>query len=1083
MAEKSITRYQGILLPDFTFDQLAATGAGATDSKYTQAGARPGVPDPSRDDGLTLVASGEQEENGEVEVYIKRSGATGAEEAGFLWRDVAGGDSTSQWKGWDPYQVITGWESINAETTSSPTTIAFYCQGIQTQAGTALFLETQSTATKTVRLQEFDPIDGTWTAINGPTLEYETSGGCLLQLPSGRILLFLEAQSQRQIDVYSSSDEGATWAEYSLAALRVDLGNNNDKQIIRAAYSGGDVSLIVADPSVADKWWQYASDDEGLRFSLVDEDWGVSGSTPYGFDLVGLPDGGGFVMSYFDDDGVGPYFFKTRKITSAWDEYTGATPVNMVSVSGVGWTTRPTEPCTSLWLDEDGYLFCAYVEQDSVRSVVLVRSDDEAASWEALGHAPIEHANDAIPKRFTAVPIAGRLAFLTRWETLGSTYDPYSAAVVWMGGYGTHTVPAASDVSAFESEWGAFGDGAHITYHSGDRSSDGGQWLPFTLPSSQWTGSGAGSMAMNAAGDATITDAYTYYAQMGTADAADGSDAVFGEFILKPDAGTGKMELRLIDDPTAGTPVMYDIRISLTSAGTLALYDINAGAGAGTDVTGLSAGWLRVRVALDGSGNVRTWYAREEHITAWTEGPQATGLTSSSSSVSNRCTFGTVTTGDDVDFKFVGFCFWAYRWAPEDLNTKIGEAWSNPDSLHPRSVPGRATVVFDGLKVRGTGGLARKGDKYTIATRYDYAASLAFPDVEPSPGRAWRSSAVTEHLFVQDRESVIFSINADTSYMDSTAIAAFWRGANFKQFYLEGYNGSSWVQLGEGDASHGLSSLGFDRSGSRVRPSSGTSTAPSYVFNNVHVGDTFDLGAGEVADRYRKIGHNAEGAWTAGTARTPVITLDGCNGSEVGSGTGAIWSRDFGVVVHDHTATYERYRVRIPAQSTADGYFTGTLVMGPVYPFGHQHDHGWTVAKERPFRDTVIRSGRRRRKAVGPRRRVLDVGWTSTVINGKRAYLNQTTELADHIVAGASEPTASVQDLVSQVEGLVEAAGGEPIIFLRRVVSGSASEKVARREDFVYGRIMSDTQRDNVRGDESSTPWDRLNTIRIEEEV
>ena len=83
---------------------------------------------------------------------------------------------------------------------------------------------------------------------------------------------------------------------------------------------------------------------------------------------------------------------------------------------------------------------------------------------------------------------------------------------------------------------------------------------------------------------------------------------------------------------------------------------------------------------------------------------------------------------------------------------------------------------------------------------------------------------------------------------------------------------------------------------------------------------------------------------------------------------------------------------------------------------------------------------------------------------------------------GASEPGATPHDTVSQVEGILEAAGGLPVVFLRRVESGSASENINRRADFVYGLIVSDgTQRDNVLGDESDTPLDRLNPVRIEE--
>ena len=1077
MAEKIITRYQGLVVQGFQHEDLAAKGATATDSKYTQAGPAPGVPEPSVDGGLVLASGGVQAEDGELEVLIKRAGVTGAEEAGFLWRDVAAGDTATQYKGWDPYHVITGWHSIVA-TTSTSLWEAWHVDAIQLQNGSGLYLTAQSVGSRTVRLDSFNPSTSTWTQISGPTLAYICSGGGLVQLPSGLVLLFLEAQSQTQIDVWASADDGATWSEYSLACLRTDLSNSNQKQVIKVGYSGGDLSLIVQDLSGTDEWWQYASDDDGTRFSLVDAGWGVAGSDIAGCDLIGLPDGGGFVMSYYVGAGASPYNYSTRKIVSAWDAFASATEASLAPQGG-GPAAPPSQAASTIWQDEDGALYVGVVNTSGVRAVLIMRSTDEAATWAHIGNQPIQHASDANPHSFAAIAIAGRVGFVTRWTSTGSSYDPYSVACIWLGGYGTHTVPAASDVSAHAAVWGAFSDGSHIAWDDADSGGDGGQWLPIDLPGSNWTLAGAGSLALNASGNATFTDARTYFGASSGA-----ANAVFAEFIAEVTTGTAALKLRLVDDPASAT-TLYEVSVNL-GASNLRLYDENAAATVGTTVTGLASGPWRVRVAMDGSGAVRTWYAQESHVTTWTEGPEATGLTSSASNVDNRCVFGSPTTGGNVEWKFTGYCFWPYRWSPEDLSTQIGSHWENPDSLHPRSVPGQATTVSGGTKLRGIGGIARKGDSYRIAARYDHGVSLLFPDVEPSPARGWRSSALTEHLFVFDRESVTYTLGADRSYLESTALGIFFLRANFKAFYVEAYNTgtTTWDVLGTADASDGLASLGFTRNGSRVRPNGATATASRYLFNSTHIGDTFDLGTGEDADRYRKIKANTEGAWTTSTARTPVIGLDGMTGDEVATGTGAIWCRDFGIVIHDLTGDYERYRVRIPAQATADGYLQGTLHGGPVFPFGSQYDQRWTIAKERRYRDTELPSGRRRRKPLGPVRRVAEIGWNENAVDASRAYGSQATALGDYIVPGATEAGANVADTVSQVEGLVEMVGSSPVILLRRVASGHATVKVNLRESFLYGRIVSNgTQQDAVLGDEVLTPMDRLNTIRIEEEV
>lgn len=1077
MGEKTITRYQGLVVQGFHHEDLAPKGATATDSKYTQAGPAPGVPDPSVDGGLVLSASGVQAEDGDLEILVKRAGVTGPEEAGFVWRDVEAGDTTSQYKGWDPYQVITGWHPLMA-TTSTTIWEAWHIDGIQLQNGDGLYLTTQAVGSRTVRLDSYDPATSTWTQISGPTLAYGSSGGGLVQLPSGLVLLFLEAQSQTQIDVWASDDDGATWSEYSLACLRTDLSNSNDKAVIRVGYSGGDLSLIVQDLSGTDEWWQYASDDDGTRFTLVDAGWGVSGSDIAGCDIIGLPDGGGFVMSYYVGAGASPYNYSTRKIVSAWDAFASATEAALTPQGG-GPASAPSQAASTIWQDEDGALYVGLVNTAGVRAVLILRSTDEAATWEHIGTQPIQHASDANPHSFAAISIAGRVGFLTRWTSTGSTYDPYSVACVWLGGYGTHTVPAASDVSAFGAVWGAFSDGSHIAWDDADSGGDGGQWIPLDLPGSNWTGAGAGTLALNSSGNGTFTGIRTYFGS-----SSGESRAVFAEFIAEVTAQAAVMKLRLVDNPASAT-TLYEVSVKL-GASTLGLYDENAAAVVGTTVTGLASGMWRVRIAMDGTGAIRTWYAQESHITTWTEGPTATGLTSTPSNVSNRCVFGTPDGSADVEWKLAGYSFWPYRWSPEDLNTQIGSHWENPDSLHPRSVPGQATTVVGGTKIRGIGGIARKGDSYRVAARYDHGASLMFPDVEPSPGRPWRSSALTEHLFVLDRERVTYTLGADRSYLESTALGVFFIGANFRTFYVEAYNTgtTAWDVLGTADASEGFTSLGFTRNGSRVRPNGATATSSQYVFNTAHVGDTFDLGSGEDADRYRKIAANTEGTWTAGTARTPVLTLEGMNGEEVATGTGGIWCRDFGVVVHDLTDDYELYRVRIPAQVTADGYFAGTLHGGPVFPFGSQYDQRWSIGKERRFRDTEMPSGRRRRKPVGPVRRVAEIGWNENAVDASRAYGDQSSSVGDYIVPGATEPGAHVSDTVAQVEGLVEMVGGEPVILLRRIPAGHGSVKVTLRESFIYGRISSSgTQRDAVLGDEVHTSMDRLNTIRIEEEI
>ena len=1077
MGEKHIDRYQGLLVPGegFSFEALAHKGTGSTDAAYTQASPRPGVPDPSRSDGLVLEATGTQSEDGDLELLAQRAGVPGGEEGGIVWRDVAGGDSTSQFKGWDPYQVITDWAPL-ITTTSTTIWQAWHVDGIHTQDGAALLLTTQSILNGKVRLDKYEPSTSTWTQLDGPTLDYQSSGGALLEMPDGRILLFLEAQTQQQIDVYESDDKGQTWTMFSQRCLSSSM-SSNDKNTIRAAYSNGEICLLALDTSTTNALWQFVSDDGGARFDTVDAAWSAASSNAAGVDVEALPSGG-FVLTYHDDYTAGAEFYAGRVIANGWQKFEDATAVPL-TIYGGG-VPDPALPQTATWIDEDGFLYCLYAYRETgggvSKSLVLMRSTDEGGSWTNIGHTPLTHPTDGALHSFCAVPVAGRLAFTTRWTATGSTYDPYSCAVAWLGGYGTHTVPAATS-GAWPGSYGTFSDGGQITYHSSSGGNgNGGQWLPYTTPGSNWAATGAGSFALNAQGDGTVTNAQTF-----TASTNDTASSCFFEGVVRPVSGGAVLTARLVDNPASASSLYY-VRVMLTDAGVLSLYDLNASAAVGTDSTGLATNtYYRIRLALDNSGAVRTWFALRGHVGAWTEGPHGSGLTSTPANVSNAMGWGSAGFGSDLDVKMVGFVFWGDQWSASN-SSKLGSSWSNPDSLHARSVPTDPTELTDGVRVRGVSGVAHEGDTWRVKARYDYPLEFAFSEVEPSPVRLWRSSALTEVKLPFRLETETFSHNAGTSYLDNVAIGLVFIGANFETAHLDGWDGAAWHTLGTATASDGFDSLAFTRNGSRVRPAAGT-TGAHYLRHGAHVGDTFDLGSGDTGERYRKISHQAEGAWTGSTARTPVLTLDGCDGTEVGSGTGSIWARDFGVIVHDLTHTYEIYRVRIPAQSTADGYLTAKIVLGPVYPFGHQPDQGWSVRKERAFRDVSLSNGRRRRKALGPVRRVLDFGWVDTAVDASRVYGDQATALADYIVPGATAPGASVQDLVSQVEGLIETADGQPVVFLRRVKSGEAAVKLTVRESLVYGRIVSDAQRDNVMGDEVSTPLDRLNTIRIEEEL
>ena len=117
-------RLSGLLVPS----QSAAVSAAF--SSYSQAGPRPGVPDPVNVTDAVLAATGEMVAAADYTVQTIRGGFPGAASAGaFVWKQTS--DTATEYRGWNPPQAISGWEapvwtdgSGTLISTSSPHAIA-----------------------------------------------------------------------------------------------------------------------------------------------------------------------------------------------------------------------------------------------------------------------------------------------------------------------------------------------------------------------------------------------------------------------------------------------------------------------------------------------------------------------------------------------------------------------------------------------------------------------------------------------------------------------------------------------------------------------------------------------------------------------------------------------------------------------------------------------------------------------------------------------------------------------------------------------------------------------------------------------
>lgn len=1080
MGEISAEQFMGFLVPDhrFVFGAVAAKGTGATDSDYTQAGAQPGVPAADDTTELVLVATGDQSEDGHLEVYTQRAGNPGQGAGSFLWRDVAGGDGTDDYYGQDGYQLVTGWESLYHTTTSSQPDS--HLDALRLTSGKVLVVGVTSTSgLSTHSLRRYDPAGssgaGAWSSLSLSQADWQDQEGPgLCQITegryAGRVLLFLASGDGKQIDVYYSDDEGTAWA---LAGTRVlDSEPSTAIRQIRAVYLGGSILLLVQHQTGGSSTVeQYASSDLGGRFSAVTTSWGSR--DPEIVDAAALP-GGGALIAVQDITGGRTYVYRA---SSAWE------PVTDVEVEDLGASTAPGSNCgLSLWMDEDGLAWLLAL--DANRQVRCWRSTDNGDEWtEANGELWDEGSTD-YPYRFACASTGGRGLWAVRWVAATLTLDPMSVGCAYLGGHSQLTAPRSST-----SNGAAFDD--YVSFGTQGSSSDpGALYLPIQLPGSlsTWTATGTGSESITSSLECEIdtTAQNRYYTASGNDDDV---QAVFAEFAVEVDSGDGDAATKAIaflvrvSDYSGSGSSNYELEatVRIDHAG-YQVWDENGGqigSEQALDFTSVK----HIRVALDKDQGLRVWYSTGGQDRNWTLSHSSTTVTDAGAGTNGwMARWGHLGNSTSTTrWSMVGVCFWAGRWGPTS-EALCGTEWTNPDDLRGRDWPTRPALLTDGVRVEARSGPSYTGETWQIEADYTHPLSAAFPEVEASPRKPYRSSSDGA-----DAEIVLdLDPTASEVLMDSTTIALAVFGANVSSVQLQGHDGTSWTTLATASATSGWGSLGYARKGPTIQVDTGVSQSGPYLNHTAHVGDTIDLGSSKL----RRVGQNTSGAWTDTATKRPTIQLDAAlyDDTEPANGTATIWRKDFAVVLHEHTTAYEKYRLRIPSHSTADGYYEiGSWYLGPVEVCGAPADFDLTERRVIPQSLVRRRAGGARARSLGPVRREFEIGWGQNVVDPWRALT--ASPAPDYIVGSAGgAPIATPSDTVRVLEGLRERLKGAetPVVFFQALqqVSGTTSEQLTDSRYFAAVRLETDTTREIGVGDRWGVDeMERLDRLTLTEVV
>jgi hypothetical protein len=378
-----------------------------------------------------------------------------------------------------------------------------------------------------------------------------------------------------------------------------------------------------------------------------------------------------------------------------------------------------------------------------------------------------------------------------------------------------------------------------------------------------------------------------------------------------------------------------------------------------------------------------------------------------------------------------------------------------------------------------------------VEASYRYPVEAVNYDVQPSPRRTWRSTSDAADAVIA---WTVNSTVATVSPAPNLARVVYLGGINFRTARFEALNAAGiFVTIATIDAASDCTGLGFDRADTMITPRyiatfPPSSGVPRMLVAGELVGARFASGA-----NVRRITWSGPGIWPGGALASGAparFTVTSGTGISASAKDGQIWFPSVAVVVNDTTGTqYSAYRLVIPAQTTAEGYFeVGIAMVGYLHAFGQQYSANRSQEIAPSYELTEGRGGTRRVQTTGPARRAVEVAWDEGVDASDLASSTGDDYVEGYVGGGA---LGSPADVVPSMLGVLNQLGGAatPCVYLPRVpvVSGATTTTTINAPPLLmYGRIMTETLRmDTIQGDEYERPGEvyRLARVRIEEEL
>jgi hypothetical protein len=898
--------------------------------------------------------------------------------------------------------------------------------------------------------------------------------------------------------MHYTDDKGANWsvgAGYVLDAA-IDISSSEgagnagyEARRIAVAYSQGDLSMaihvIANDTSLTyrDRMIQLYSTDLGASFENVES---TGNSESFANPEILVVDGV-FMLFYVGGSSAAANIkVWRRRAATAATKFTSDTAV-ATTAQVADWTTNEITPypSSSAIQAEDGTLYVVALRTSNSSEYygIISRSVDGGTNWTELGNSPIsavsmstwyEQGQQTVttPRDFRGAFHQGRICLLHNWNANPGNEDN-SLAALYLGGYSTVTMP-----------------GFKLFPEDTQRVGFEQTYLPYDLPTGgagtrYWTKSSTGSpteaLANGALAVTTSGSEYLYYSRQGTPDNAySTTNGTIVSFSVTVDSGGATTLNRIAVSSRQSNGSSNGSNISIRfSTSAFRVWDEIASSAIGSDVTIDTTAGVDVLFSHFGP-NFALWY-RARSLSSdrnWIAGPAST------------------TASDDSGGGGAGFLRWGHLvLGASDSNwhmfldmssdsTYIGQGlWSgqsNPAELFPRPISTEALGVDDGVKIAGVDGPGMYGDIWNIDTRYRYSWSRALPTVSASPRIKWRSTADN----AVERFAFLFDGHGGTGTAEtlSDTICLYLSGCNWRLGELQGWNGSAWATIVSIDLASNLTALPYVRKGDVVTVNTSAShTGNRWILPGEYIGGTIDLGS----SKFRKIKWHDDGVWSTEITKRPQFVLEDIDNTEPSSGTLNLWSPKLTVLKALAGVKYGGYRLEISAQHTADDFYEiGTLLIGPVIPFGYQYSWDRSVQREANVNLTTFEDGQRVAESLGPPRRSYILSWTDPVDMTNIQGINPSPDYILGTATAGAVPFGARVSTPWTLEGLVQLTNGSerPVVYLP-VIPKSDLSQMTEAPSSCYSRIVSAYRSDGVLGDEMTNEVVRVSSVTLEEEL